>query len=46
MSIMDQLRNLLKEYNIEYEDFVEVLTSDPKEYIEWKVGDKRYAAEA
>lgn len=42
MSIMDQLRNLLKEYNIEYENFIEMLTSnstemftpDSKEYIE------------
>ena len=54
MRIMDQLRNLLKEYNIEYEDFTEIsisdsteiLASNSKEYIEWKVGDKRYAAEA
>lgn len=54
MSIMDQLRDLLKEYNIEYENFIEMLTSnstemftpDSKEYIEWKVEDKRYAAEA
>lgn len=34
MTAMTQLRNLLKENNIEYEDFIEVLSSGPKEYIE------------
>lgn len=34
MTVMTQLRNLLKENNIEYENFIEVLSSDPKEYIE------------
>lgn len=34
MTVMNQLRNLLKENNIEYESFIEVLSSDLKEYIE------------
>lgn len=45
MTVMTQLRNLLKENNIEYENFIEVLSSDPKEYIEWTIKDRKYAAD-